>query len=194
VDARKLSDPRYTNNQTFNQQMAIADVIVGNKQDLYQPGDQSALKAYAGETAGVIFTEQGGISPELLLGPTAHLPEGAHSHPVGDSVTVEENSIPDGEYVRAVNEGEGFRSIGWRFSPDQLFDRDRLFDFLSGVSAERLKGVFITGQGCFGYNLTSDALVEVPLDDCYESRIEIIAEEIDEDWESGIMQARSGAH
>jgi G3E family GTPase len=190
VDARKLSDPRYTTHQTFNQQIAIADVIVGNKQDLYQTGDQTALEAYAGEAVDVIFTEQGHISPELLLGPTAHLDEGTHSHPVGDSVTAEKTLVPSGEYVRAVNEGEGFRSIGWRFSPDQVFDRDKLFDFLSGVSAERLKGVFITGQGCFGYNLTSDALTEVPLDDCFESRIEIVAEEIDEEWEIGIMQAR----
>jgi len=36
VDARQLSDIRYTANETFNQQIAIADVIVGNKQDLYQ--------------------------------------------------------------------------------------------------------------------------------------------------------------
>lgn len=43
VDARKLSDTRYTEHATFNQQIAIADVIVGNKQDLYQPEHQNQL-------------------------------------------------------------------------------------------------------------------------------------------------------
>ena len=39
VDARQLSDSRYSEHETFKQQIAIADVIVGNKQDLYQQSD-----------------------------------------------------------------------------------------------------------------------------------------------------------
>ncbi|NMV06592.1 CobW family GTP-binding protein, partial [Vibrio parahaemolyticus] len=30
VDARKLSDPKYTEHETFNQQITIADTVVGN--------------------------------------------------------------------------------------------------------------------------------------------------------------------
>lgn len=33
VDARKLTDQRYTSHDTFNQQIAIADTIIGNKLD-----------------------------------------------------------------------------------------------------------------------------------------------------------------
>ena len=46
VDARQLSDPRYLDNETFQQQIAIADVIVANKQDLYSSSDKSALENY----------------------------------------------------------------------------------------------------------------------------------------------------
>ena len=36
VDARKISDTRYTSNDTFNQQIEIAEVVIANKADLYQ--------------------------------------------------------------------------------------------------------------------------------------------------------------
>ncbi|MCZ8499049.1 hypothetical protein O9929_17560 [Vibrio lentus] len=36
VDARKLSDTRYSRHDTFNQQITIADTIVGIKVDLYK--------------------------------------------------------------------------------------------------------------------------------------------------------------
>ena len=43
VDARKLSDQRYISHETFNQQIAIADTIIGNKLDLYDDGDRTRL-------------------------------------------------------------------------------------------------------------------------------------------------------
>ena len=49
VDARKLSDSRYTDNETFNQQLDIADVIIANKIDLYEEGDLPNLISYLGE-------------------------------------------------------------------------------------------------------------------------------------------------
>lgn len=66
VDARKLSDRRYTEHHTFNEQIAIADVVVGNKQDLYQGDEQSTLQAYIDQHgasgAQVIFTQHSDIS------------------------------------------------------------------------------------------------------------------------------------
>ena len=81
-----------------------------------------------------------------------------------------------------MNGGEGFESIGWRFSPQKVFDQSRLISFLSGLDVERMKAVFITATGVFGYNLTRDALKETELDDCGESRIEIITDRVDPDW------------
>ena len=65
VDARKLADPRYTSHDTFNQQIAIADTVVGNKLDLYQEGDPQKLEAYVAEVGRpntkVIFAQHGVI-------------------------------------------------------------------------------------------------------------------------------------
>jgi hypothetical protein len=96
-------------------------------------------------------------------------------------------ALPASGYLKAVNQGEGFHSIGWRFDASKIFNRQSLFVFLSGVCAARLKAVFITEDGVFGYNLTPDALTEIELDECLESRIEIIATEISEDWETQLF-------
>ena len=78
--------------------------------------------------------------------------------------------------------------MGWRFASELIFDYENLFSFLNSLQAERLKAVFITDKGVFGYNLTEDALNEFELDDCLESRIEIISNEIQNDWEKQLMQ------
>jgi G3E family GTPase len=195
VDARNLADTRYTDHATFNQQIAIADIIVGNKQDLYLPGDKDQLETYAKSKAlsevDVIFAEHGQLPISALEGSTGAR-VGSHHHHHHSNKGVEQVSLadaplPESGYLKAVNQGEGFHSIGWRFDASKTFDRQALFLFLSGVFAERLKAVFITEIGVFGYNLTSDSLTEVELDDCVESRIEIIASEISDQWEEQLL-------
>ena len=55
-----------------------------------------------------------------------------------------------------------------------------------------MKAVFITSTGIFAYNLTRDALTEIEIDDCMESRIEIIADQIDPVWEQELMDCFDG--
>lgn len=185
VDARKLTDPRYTTHSTFNQQIAIADCVVGNKCDRYEAGDHDRLRDYVKEHgkvgALVSFTEYGHIPITILTGSTRNPDSPSHSdHHQHDAVnaSVSEAPIPESGYLKVFNQGEGFISVGWRFAPDRIFDRGRLFTFLSGIVAERLKAVFITESGIFAYNLTPDALSEMALDESTESRIEIIVHEL----------------
>ncbi len=188
VDARKLSDTRYTNHDTFNQQIAIADILVGNKQDLYRTEDKANLEAYAREKGSpqvqVMFTEQGIFASELLEGKTKSVPPHHHHlSPSDPSPNISIESIPKCGYLKASNRGEGYQSIGWRFSPIKVFDHLKLITFLSGLKVERLKAIFITTNGVFGYNLSDSALLELELDDASESRIEIISTDIIENWE-----------
>ena len=193
VDARNLADSNYTEHLTFNQQIANSDVIVGNKQDLYQPEDKIQLQQYARSKSSpeveVIFTEHGRLPLALLEGETC-VSVGSHHHRHSENTeqtSLADMALPASGYLKAVNQGEGFHSIGWRFDASKIFNRQSLFVFLSGVSAARVKAVFITEDGIFGYNLTPDALTEIELDDCLESRIEIIATEISEDWETQLF-------
>ena len=193
VDARNLTDARYTEHTTFNQQIAIADVVVGNKQDLYKPQDKGRLEHYANSKSQskveVIFTEQGQLSLATLQGPTAASAQSHHHHHTNDNdqPSLATLPIPEVGYLKAINQGEGFHSVGWRFSADNVFNRQAVFLFLSGIIAERVKAVFITETGIFGYNITPDSLTEIELDDCFESRIDIIANETLDEWDTQLL-------
>jgi G3E family GTPase len=188
VDARNLSDERYSTHGTFRQQLSIADVVVANKDDLYSEEDRRMLDAYIREVCRqdikLVYTQYGKLSLNHLSGPTATVTDAQESHHAREvrPLLAEDLPFPEVGYVTAINQGEGFESIGWRFSPEKVFDRDRLFGFLSGLDVERMKAVFITRDGIFAYNMTRDALTVTELDDCLESRIEIIADRIDPDW------------
>lgn len=188
VDARNLQDERYTSHETFRQQLSIADVVVANKVDLYGPDDRSALESYIRELCHpnmeMIYTEYGELDLEHLAGPTVIRVEPADAGHTDKSppLLAQDLPFPACGFITAVNEGEGFESIGWRFSPQKVFDRGRLLAFLRGLDVERMKAIFITATGVFAYNLTRDALTETELDDCSESRIEIITDTINIDW------------
>jgi|TARA_Y100001968_G_scaffold92375_1_gene83078 G3E family GTPase len=196
VDARKLSDVRYTSHDTFNQQLAIADVVVGNKQDLYSTDDGERLAHYVSEhcLAGteLMLTEHGQVSLDTLHGAAAnyqqhHHHDHGHHHTASDKPLAAEQELPVGGMLSAENSGEGFYSVGWRFAPDCVFDYHQLRLLLASVEAERLKGVFITDAGIFGYNLTADGLSEIALDECIESRVEIIASELPPDLQTNLQ-------
>jgi G3E family GTPase len=193
VDARKLSDTRYTNHETFNQQIAIADTVVGSKIDLYQADEKRLLKAYVEQVGRpetqVIFAEHGNIPLIAFEGVTlATEAHHHHHHPHHSSKPLaSELPMPESGMIKAENEGEGFKSVGWRFAPDKVFDRQKLALLLLDLDVERMKAVFITNMGIFGYNLTSDGITEMELDDCVESRIELIAHKLDESIEQRLL-------
>lgn len=200
VDARHLSDERYRQHKTFQQQIAIADLVVGNKQDLYHANEATNLEdfvqEYGKQHAEIIFTQQGKLGFDQINGYISdasqsdnHLTDthSTHHHAHASPSLASDQTIPACGYLSAQNQGEGFASIGWRFSSDFTFNKDKLFVFLSGLNVERMKGVFKTDQGNFSYNLSDHTLTEKPLFSIEESRAEIIAREIDDSWEEQLL-------
>lgn len=203
VDARQFSDSRYVEHETFQQQIGIADVLVANKQDLYTAGDELALENYLNENAlsdlPMIVTEQGVIDISLLDGSKAMVDEQRFndSRHIDLTPTLEQPNlnfaaeIPECGYTKAVNQGEGFFSAGWRFSNQFEFDRNSVFALLSGVSAERLKATIITNDGCFAYNFSRDAMSEVAIEQVDESRIEMIGREPNDELQTSLFNCLS---
>ncbi|UAB72478.1 GTP-binding protein [Vibrio sp. SCSIO 43132] len=192
VDARKLSDSVYTQHDTFNQQIEIADTVVGHKLDLYQGDEKATLEEYVAKVGRpntrVIFAQHGDIPFAEFEGETTvHSQPPHHHHHDHSKPLASELPIPESGVLKATNQGEGFHSVGWRFSPEKIFNRDTLLALLAGLNVERMKAVFITESGIFGYNMTSDGLAEAELDDCYESRIELISTQVDESFESQLL-------
>lgn len=202
VDARNLSDSRYTDHDVFNQQIELADVLVGNKADLYTDNDKKALADYAAlkgkAQQNIVFTEQGMLSLESLAGKTSQQQNScgcnhSHHHTHDDHTTQSAKQLEQAEQlakvgiVKARNHGEGFESVGWCFSSVNIFDRVQLQAQLKKITATRVKGVFITSDGVFSYNNTSDNFSEKKLVTASESRIEIIADSIDESWQQQLV-------
>ncbi len=198
VDARKLSDARYSEHDSFNQQITIADTIVGNKVDLYKSGDEEKLAEYVAQVCHpdtkLIFAHHGKIPFGEFDGDTnfyhhqTHGHHHHHHHHKQDKPLASELPMPESGMIKASNQGEGFESIGWRFAADKLFDHQRLRHFLVGLKVERMKAVFITPNGIFSYNLTEDGLTESELDECAETRIEVIGHQMDEELECQLLK------
>ncbi len=197
VDARKLADPRYTEHDTFNQQIEVADLVVANKQALYQGNEKAQLTKYLAKLKhqpfSTIFTDYGVLDPSSLEGQsstTVAIQQAKHHHRHRNDVSMKEADLPPCGYVKVENSGEGYKSVGWRFAADNIFSRDQLRKWFQGLKAERMKAVIISEQGIFGYNFVDNTLTEVELDDCIESRIEIITQQVNSDWESQLMACR----
>ncbi len=194
VNARHIANARYTSNLTFNQQLQIADVIVANKSDLYEAADLDNLARYL--NANSQFNNKplhvvlnGNLQLEWLDSPH-NFSEQTHHH-LHQHVLTEnflhgaatQVEMPECGYLRIDNSGEGFFSSGWIFDSRFVFDYHQLFSLLMGVNASRLKAVFITSDGVFGFNRAEDVLSSVGLDDAGDSRIEVIGTNPD-DWDS----------
>ncbi len=137
----------------------------------------------------MVFAKHGSIPLSEFEGGTSihqHPPHHHHHHSQKKPLASEQD-LPESGFLKAENEGEGFQSVGWRFSPDKVFNRQKLILLLVELDVERMKAVFITEDGIFGYNLTSDGLTEVVLDDYFESRIELISDTIDDTFEEQLL-------
>ncbi len=198
VNARHLPDTRYTENQIFNQQIEVADLIVGNKSDLYQPNDTENLHSYVQEKspagAKVVLAVNGEFEHTLLTGPTRSIesagePAAPHHH--ADDPVV--STLPACGYIKKINDGDGYHSVGWRFREDKIFCRDDLFSFLSAIDAQRVKAVMNTDNGVFGYNGADGSLTELALFGRGQSCIEIINTSLNDNWEAQLLQCLSKA-
>lgn len=106
-----------------------------------------------------------------------------HHHNSEPTPSINERPFPDSGFLKIENEGEGFKAVGWRYSPSIEFDRDALLAWINKLEVERLKAVMITSTGIFSYNLADSNLVESELSECAESKIEIIAVSVNTDWD-----------
>ena len=194
VDARMLSQERFILNKTFQQQIEMADIIMGNKQDLYSISDNKMLEEYTKANCilhpQIHLSKNGVFDLSILEGDTLNsAPIKSTSHNIFlNKSTPSKSEIPNCGFLKAENKTQGYNSIGWRFLPTMIFDYHKLVAFLTSLKVDRMKAVFITKLGIFSFNLSTDNLTQTQLNDCKESRIEIISELIQDDLEFHLLQ------
>ncbi len=182
VDPRYFSDERYTSNQNFNDQLASADIIIGNKAEKCSEIDIAAFEAWIEQQEPkkqkFTLTSQGEFSLSFLdiersEGTiSAHIEPHHHEHASMEP----QFEIPPGEkFIRKENKGQGYHSCGWLFGAEITFDFNGMFSMLTALTAERVKGVVNTDKGCFAYNVSNGVVSvnELTLSG-FETRIEVI--------------------
>ena len=184
VDARKINDPRYTSNDTFNQQIEIAEVVIANKADLYNSNDFPLLVGYVDENFGldqkqIYQVRHGALELEWLARPASDENQNAYCKVAtvnNPSVLPPSLDTPREGFVSADNAGDGFFSRGWIFNPGWQFDPVKLLSLFQGLDVERLKGVFITSEGFIGFNKVDDVVTQLQFNFMPDSRVEVISE------------------
>ncbi|MCZ4293147.1 CobW family GTP-binding protein [Vibrio sinaloensis] len=182
VDPRNLSNPKYTENSNFTDQLAISDIIIGNKVDQCHVSDIDTFNDWVtDQNPPKIYSQlvkQGHFPIELLdsqrrnNAPSSELAQHHHEHAEQEPQFA---LAPDQLYVRKENKGQGYFSCGWLFGAEVIFDFDLLFSMLSDLTAERVKGVLNTTNGCYAFNVSNGVVSvnEMSLQG-FESRIEVI--------------------
>ncbi|CAI8402855.1 MAG: GTP-binding protein [Litorivicinaceae bacterium] len=188
VDARMLNREPYLTNDTFIQQIECADLIIGNKYDLYEPLDKERLLSFASQrcdpSTEVIFSERGVFDLKLLDSPSRFIEQCSPAYDHLHQAEMQLNALPFPEsgYVTESNAGNGFVSSGFRFDSRFLFDVAQLRLMLHGIDVERFKGIFRTNDGGKVLNLASGVLTELSVPYCEESRCEAIGRELPNDF------------
>ncbi|WP_305458127.1 CobW family GTP-binding protein [Photobacterium leiognathi] len=189
VDPRHFADSFYTNNENFQDQLALADVVVANKIDQCDDYDlftfQSAIEQAEPKKALIGEVELGKLELEWLDIPrierqaqhSHHHHHDDHHHDIAPEPEIE--LLPRQQFIRKENHGQGFHSCGWFFAADQRFEFSKLFSLFSSLNANRVKAVVNTENGCFAFNVVNQVVSvnELSLDG-FESRIEVIDSEV----------------
>ncbi len=189
IDPRHLKDQRYTDNDTFNDQITLADVLVANKTDLCSPDELAAFDALVASAkpakAASVRTVQGQVAASLLALPTnpdrLQLKDRGHHHHHSKEASAPVALSPGEELRRLESHGEGHFSCGWLISGEWIFSLDALrhwFDQLESGENKvvRAKALIRTEQGHYVLNWRDGVLSEMPTRALEESRLEIISE------------------
>ncbi|MEC8741378.1 MAG: GTP-binding protein, partial [Pseudomonadota bacterium] len=173
----------YTSNETFNQQIEIAEVVIANKADLYQSNEFPLLVGYVDAKFGldekqIYQVRHGAVELEWLARAASEKNQNAFrdAAPINNSSALPPTlDTPKDGFVSADNAGEGFYSRGWIFNPGWQFDSVKLLSLFQGLDVERLKGVFITSEGFIGFNKVDDVVTQLRFNFMPDSRVEVIS-------------------
>jgi G3E family GTPase len=214
VDPRALSRPRGRDRDAWRSQVDAADVLVGNRIDRCEDDEIRDFLAW-GEALwppkrAVVTTVGGALDPTWLTweaqAPSAQAHSGgphdhphAHPHAVGAleaPAWVDQTGVLPAELGRRLFRqawsGPDFRTCGWRFPAESVFDNDRLEGILAALMTDsalvpagalRVKGVFRTQRGWFVAQVDADGVRMQATGWRRDSRLEVIARaDRDVDW------------
>jgi G3E family GTPase len=193
VDPRDVDEPDIRNTQIFQDQVHLADVLIGNKTDL---ADEEEIQFFDKWSRGlyppkhtIARVERGLLDSSWLdidsdplkvsLFPDLHETED-HEHPE----PAEAKRIEPRSPYRSENHGYDRYACGWIFSPEDIFEEERLLLTLAeDDDIERIKGAFRVGGDAILLNRAGQKIETRPTAYARDSRVEVISRSPDTDWE-----------
>lgn len=196
LDARQLDDPRYLNHDTFVSQLALADVLVGNKMDQYSEADRALFYRLAQQLQlppeRAVLREGAQLELSWLDLPhraTAPLKAGDLDLPAATQHTASSSTTARPQKIKAV-----IRSVpGWRITPssadahyscswhmpDSCCFHNSLPEWLRQLAVDeglsRIKGLLCTEQGWVTLNITPHEAQLLPADAGERNILEVIS-------------------
>lgn len=191
IDPRHLDNPRYRENEYYQEQLDIADVLVANKVDQCEDNDVATF-------AQLVEARQPRASGQVSQGQLElawlDLPHAGQQDTVSRSF-LQANATPEtgmetepvkldtGESWRRLENHSGeFSSCGWLFADQLRFDYQKIDSLLAAMSAERIKASLRTDQGNYLFNSIEGDLSISARETAPENRLEIIMLG-DPDWD-----------
>ncbi len=185
VDARQLSDPRYREHPTYQDQIYLADVLVASKSDLYNEKDQQAFEQLARTLEPpkqhLAMITQGKLQKAWLdfplsdqrkaLFPEAHkFIQKTHSHEHEHS----HEHPPQSDWLKIENSSDGYHSCGWLINKERVFNAKRILKLLKQFKLDRIKGTICTDDGWLALNITASEEDIREIKEMNSNRLEII--------------------
>jgi G3E family GTPase len=192
VEAGKLSQSDYINNETFIDQINIADVLLASKADLASEEQLDDFHRFSTQfeipKAYTDSIEHGKIANELLDLPRN--PERSISFPDAHAVSKHQHAAEHHEVIeqgaecdwrRFENTGQGYFSCGWVFNKSILFNSALLEQLINHNDFACIKGVFHTEKGWLIFNRAEQQFSIHGGSQQADSRVEFI-ENRHQDW------------
>lgn len=191
VDPNDFADPRMKTNPVFADQVQLADVVVLNKMDAAAPGLVADFRAWADglfpPKLVVAGTTRGRLDPAWLdlTAAAERFPLYPGAHAGGDHHHATPRPLPTpGRPVRAESPAGAAPACGWVFSPDDVFDEERLLRLLGTFpGTARLKGVFRLADEWVAVNRVGRAVEVTPTAYRRDSRVEVFAADLPGGWD-----------
>ncbi|WP_067093990.1 CobW family GTP-binding protein [Marinomonas atlantica] len=201
LDPRSLQLEEVVNNETFHDQLNLADVVMINKCDIAETDlielAETSLSNMFPPKQHIARTTKGVIDPFLLdlvrngqlkaQFPEAHHHDHGHEHHHHDHHPAQETTpeavAEPNQPIRKTGNGSGLFSCGWIFHRDDCFDFWALEKILTELDdIERIKGVIRIGHAWVFFNRVKDEHDFDKVAYRRDSRIEIISSK-ELDWE-----------
>lgn len=193
VDLWCLSSDKFKNLAAFNEQIALADVVLASKSEVaeeqhlqkfrqfsndYKPAKQHWGEISLGQMNWQLLTLERG-SPKGL----ASTSDGHSDHHTHSSDAESDGAIEFDQYgiAQLENQTEFAHSCGWVFDRSWQFDSHRLQVFIEGLDVPRVKGFFNTPKGYVAINKMRDQIALEWVDAVADSSVEMISME-PTDW------------